>query len=46
MSLAITDDIQFRAKLAIKLAAGKFTGTAAAIQTKNTTPLIEVLKCK
>lgn len=46
LSLAIIDDIQFRAKLAIKLSAGKFTGTPAAMQTKTTTPLIEVLKCK
>ena len=46
LSLAIIDDIQFRAKLAIKLTAGKFTGTSAAIQTKTTAPLIEVLKCK
>lgn len=46
LSLAVINDIQFRAKLTIKLTAGKFTGMSAAIQTKPTTPLIEVLKRK
>lgn len=44
LSLAAIDDIQFRAKLAIKLTVGKFSQAPAAIQTKPVTPLIEVLK--
>lgn len=46
MSLVIINDIQFRAKLAIKLTVGKFTGMPASIQTTSTTLLIEVFKCK
>lgn len=44
LSVAVTD--VFRAKLAIKLTAGKFSQAPAAIQAKPTTPLIEVLKSR